>query len=102
MTARITRPEPGHWNKCLGYANRPYEHGATDGKPWIKHPGHRIDDVRRCEHGKVQICCWRDRSNTRITFVPNALDYEWRDISKFWERKLYRQAVAALGAEEAR
>ena len=51
-----------------------------------------LGDVRRCEHGKVQI----------LTAVgPNARvagpgTHWWRDLSPFWDRKLHKEAVSAL------
>lgn len=48
------------------------------------------DDVRRCHHGIVQVC-YQPGGNMR---GPGTL--RWKDVSRVWDAKLYRQATSLL------
>ncbi|MFT4471405.1 hypothetical protein ACMX2H_15995 [Arthrobacter sulfonylureivorans] len=53
-----------------------------------------LGSIRRCEHGKVQV----------LTEPPPGAKWQgpgtwwWRTLHPFWNRRLYRRAVAALEA----
>jgi hypothetical protein len=52
-------------------------------------------DVRRCEHGSVWL--WEEEFQNRYWCFMD----RWRRLHPFWNRRQYRQAVAALDAEAA-
>lgn len=52
----------------------------------------RLDDVRYCIHGKVQVLV--DVPPNHPTQGPGM--WYWQDLSKFWNPRLYRRAVDAL------
>lgn len=54
-----------------------------------------LGDVRRCEHGVVQVL-----TETRSRTIAGPGTHWWRDLRKWLDRKQYRAAVAALRAPE--
>ena len=55
----------------------------------------RIGDVRRCEHGVVQLM-----TETTSRHVAGPGTHWWRDLHPFWHWKTHRIAVAALNADQ--
>lgn len=54
-----------------------------------------LGDVRRCEHGVVQVL-----TETRSRTIAGPGTHWWRDLRKWLDRREYRAAVAALQALE--
>jgi len=74
MNANITTSRGAHRQWC-NYS------GRGDATTWA-FPG----DVRRCEHGRVQLAY----------DVPGSIPAYWRDLSPVWNPILRRRAVKAL------
>lgn len=55
----------------------------------------RIGDVRRCEHGKIQVA-----TETRSRTIAGPGTHWWRDLRPWLDRKEYKLAEAALRAGE--
>lgn len=51
----------------------------------------RIGDIRRCEHGKVQMLIEPERG------MKGPGTWFWATLHPFWDFKLYRKVVKALG-----
>lgn len=56
----------------------------------------RVGNVRRCQHGRVQVCYQVGYRTPRMVDVATPL---WRTLSRVWTPRLYREAVAALEEE---
>jgi hypothetical protein len=59
---------------------------------WKDPLGTRVGDVRRCEHGHVQL---RAQTSPRSRMQGPGMDY-WRTLSPIWDPILYRRARRAL------
>lgn len=82
MVKRPNIRKTGHPDTCTGQ--------AYETKDW-GFPG----DVRRCEHGIVQIC-----TETTSRHVAGPGTHWWRDLHPFWNWKTHQIAVAALNADQ--
>lgn len=72
------------------------DHGAIweDGADGYMHQKDvRVGEVRRCQHGRVQVCY---QIGYRSRYVVDVSTPLWRTLSRFWTPRLYREAVAAL------
>ncbi len=58
------------------------------------HPdmSHRLGDVRKCAHGKIQVLTQVDARNN----LQGPGTHYWSDLSRFWNRKKYQQAEKIL------